>query len=175
MSESQEDTPEKKPAVPQVAKPKFKVTRSPFAPSGDKKPQPAINPKLEKALEPAEDSGEEAQPSQTVKLPKPIEEGTSPLQAENKSNEAASADASASTEEKVISRPKAPASPVAKKATHAPKVGKPKPVAPMSARKMAEVEEEEANKINPIALAVDVIAAGVAVAFAILILLGLKG
>jgi len=68
-----------------------------------------------------------------------------------------------------------PASPVAKKATHAPKVGKPKPVAPMSARKMAEVEEEEANKINPIALAVDVIAAGVAVAFAVLILLGLKG
>lgn len=150
---NQEDSADR----PSVAKPKFKVTRSPFAPKTDggekgsaPKPGPVTLPKQQAtAAKPAE-----------AKAPKPPE---------------ASAEAPA--------KPSAPAkkaaapNPMADAVSASPKPasGAPKPVAPVSARKAAEMAEEEDAKFSPALLAVDAIAAIVAIAFGILIILGTKG
>ncbi len=124
---------------PAVAKPKFKVTRSPFA------------PKIEGGV-----PGAASKPG-PVTLPK---DGGAPKP----------------------TAPRAPApNPVAKAVSTAaapapkPAAGSPKPMAPVSARKAAEMAEEEDAKFSPALMAVDAIAAIVAIAFGVLIVMGMKG
>lgn len=130
---------------PSVAKPKFKVTRSPFA------------PKIEGTTPPMG----VAKPG-PVTLPK---DGGAPKPAAPKA------------------MPKAPApNPVAKAVTASPSpigkpvaAGAPKPMAPVSARKAAEMAEEEDAKFSPALMAIDAIAAIVAIGFGVLIVMGMKG
>lgn len=145
---STESTEEK----PAVAKPKFKVTRSPFAPKVE---GAAAKPGPINLSKPGESAA--AKPSEAAKpvAPKPM-------------------------------APKAPGSMAAKATPSAPKPfgvspaaqaapTAPKPVAPVSARKAAEMAEEEDARFSPLLMAVDAIAAIVAISFGVLIILGMKG
>lgn len=175
MSTPEDTSPEKKPedaavptdaaktlddaaaadSKPSVAKPKFKVTRSPFAPKVEgaaAKPGP-IN--LSK-------------PGAPVAKPTPVAPKPAPA-----------AEASAEAPKPVAPKPIAPKAPAPKPLGVAPKAQAaptaPKPVAPVSARKAAELAEEEDSKFSPILMAVDAIAAIVAISFGVLIILSMKG
>lgn len=165
-----------------ATKPKFKVTRSPFAPKVDGAiPTPAVA----KKQQPAEPKPETEAKAEAKPEAAPAAEAAKPAEAtastEAAKTEAAPAEAPAKPKP-IMGKPTAaaPRSPIPSplagaKPTGAPKpaAAVPKPVAPISARKAAEIAEEEDDSTSPIALGVDLIAAGVAIAFAILIILQL--